>query len=638
MLSQIAHRGPDESGMFLSGPLAMGNVRLKIIDLEGGTQPICDQSQRYWIVFNGEIYNYLELKEELIKKGYRFQTKSDTEVLVQLFACYGKHCLDRLNGQFAFAIWDQKESQIFLARDRVGIRPLYYTFHNGSLLFASEIKAFLAYEDLSLQINPRSLQQTFTLWAPLSPQTAFKDVYEIPPAHYAIFRKGAWEVKRYWDLSFSSTQSISLSTALEEFETLLFDSVKLRLRSDVPVAAYLSGGIDSTATTRFIKLIQPENLQTFSIGFEDGSYDETLYQQEASHYLNTVHKRITCNNEDIARHFAETIWHGETPILRTAPVPMYLLSRLVRENGIKVVVTGEGADEMLAGYNIFKETLIRQFWARQPESRYRPLLLKKLYPYIPYIKNANPALLKMFFGYRLEETTSPIYSHMIRWNNTSRILHYLSPDLLNGSAHYLAQEEVQSILPNGFHSWTLLARAQWLEIHLFMSGYLLSSQGDRMAMAHSVEGRYPFLDHRIMKFCASLPEKFKLNGLTEKYLLKKLMHQKIPEAIIKRSKQAYRAPAAFKTLQGEFPDLIHSALNTEKIKQYGIFEPKATGDLLSRYLKGQAMSEIHNMALIGMASSQLLYQQFIDQPQKNKKGQRIDLQTKKVIIKEPGIF
>ncbi|MBS3776492.1 MAG: asparagine synthase (glutamine-hydrolyzing), partial [Bacteroidales bacterium] len=538
MLARIHYRGPDECGMLTSGHLLMGNVRLNIIDPEGGTQPLCDQTERYWIVFNGEIFNYIELREVLKKKGCRFKTQSDTEVLVQLYALYGEKALNKLNGQFAFAIWDKKTGSLFLARDHVGIRPLYYSWYKGTFLFGSEIKSILQFYKTSPEINPRALHQIFTFWAPLSPNTIFKDVYEVPPGHFLTIKKGKTEVKKYWQLNFSQTRDMNLSETMEEFNELLYDSVRLRLRSDVPVAAYLSGGIDSTATTRFIKEIQPQNLQTFSIGFEENQYDETNYQSKASKYLDTTHKQFICNNESIAEYFSKIIWHTEVPVIRTAPAPMYFLSRLVKKNDIKVVITGEGADEMLAGYNIFKETLIRNFWAKYPDSKYRPLLLKKLYPYIPYMANASPGMLKMFFGYRLEDTSSPFYSHLIRWNNTSKIKNFFSPELLNGHASYNPQEDIYSRLPDDFNTWTPLAKSQLLEINLFMSGYLLSSQGDRMAMANSVEGRYPFLDRRIMEYTASLPDNFKLNGLTEKFLLKKLMKDKIPSDIVKRSKQA----------------------------------------------------------------------------------------------------
>jgi asparagine synthase (glutamine-hydrolysing) len=617
MLAQIHYRGPDECGTFMSANVAMGNVRLNIIDLAGGTQPLSDENNRYWIVFNGEIYNYIELREELQKKGCKFRTKSDTEVLVQLFALYGESCLSMLNGQFAFAIWDKETKSLFLARDRVGIRPLYYAHYKDAFVFASEIKSILQFPVEQKGINIKALRQIFTFWVPLSPNTIFNDIFELPPGHYMKISNGKSEIKRYWQLDFSNKQNYSVTEAMEKFESLFLEAIKLRLRSDVPVAAYLSGGIDSTVTTSFIKEVQPNNLQTFSIGFEDPQFDETIYQDEASKFLQTDHKRFICRKKDIGEYFSDVIWHTEMPIMRTAPAPMYFLSRLVRDNGIKVVVTGEGADEMLAGYNIFKEVMIRQFWAKQPNSKYRPLLLKKLYPYIPYIRNASPGMLKMFFGYKLEETDSPVYSHLIRWNNTSKIESYLSSARFSDFDLYNPVEEILQFLPKDFNSWTPLSKAQWLEINFFMSGYLLSSQGDRMAMANSVEGRYPFLDHNVMEFCASLPDKYKLNGLTEKYLLKKIMLGRLPERIVKRPKQAYRAPISH-MLNGEgSSDFIKDMLSEHTIKQYDLFDFTKVNSLKHKFIHGNNISEIDNMALIGILSTQMIYNKFIQYASSN---------------------
>ena len=612
MMWQIRHRGPDESGVLHSQHILMGSVRLNIIDLKSGTQPLSDASGRFWIVFNGEIFNYLELKQELIGRGHSFLTESDTEVLVTLYAEEGPSCLNKLNGQFAFAIWDKQEEKLFLARDRVGIRPLYYTRQNRTWAFASEMKALLAVPGFQARLNQQALEQLFTLWTPLSPNTMLEGVYEVPPGHYMILKGDQPFLKSYWDLQFREKGSQSAAQATEEFRELFYDAVKIRLRSDVPVAAYLSGGIDSTATTSFIKEIDPKNLQTFSIGFEEADYDETRYQQEASRYLDTSHNRVSCSHEDIARNLFRVVWHTETPLIRTAPAPMYFLSNLVRRHGIKVVITGEGADEMLAGYNIFKETAIRQFWSKQPESKYRPLLLKKLYPYISYIQNANPGILRMFFGQNLQDTDSPFYSHQIRSDNTARIRNYLSKSMIHGYEMKNIQEDLEARLPDGFNKWPALSKAQWLEIHLFMSGYLLSAQGDRMAMANSVEGRYPFLDHRIMEYAASLPSRFKLNGLNEKYLLKKMMTNHIPENIIKRSKQAYRAPIS--SLLNGSSDRIRSILSPDKIRQFDMFDGEAVNRLTRKYSEGKNISETDDMALIGIISSQLFYEQFIHKP------------------------
>lgn len=613
MLSAIHYRGPDESGIYHSPFATMGNVRLSIIDISGGQQPLSDPTGRYWIVFNGEIFNYPELRRELEKKGCSFSTQSDTEVLVQLYAVYGKQCLSRLNGQFAFAIWDKMKEEMFFARDRVGIRPFFYNHsQDGVLTFGSEIKCIFQNKKLSPVFNPRNLSQVYTFWTSITPDTAFKDVYELPPGHYMVYSRKGIEIQQYWEINFADQDySISQADATDRFHELFSDSVRIRLRADVEVAAYLSGGIDSSATVSYIKDIEPGVLNTFSIGFEEKDFDESSYQKEAARYFDTRHKSISCSSKEIAENFPRVVWHSEIPMIRSAPTPMLLLSGLVRKNNIKVVITGEGADEMLAGYNIFKESKIRRFWASQPDSVIRPLLLKKLYPYLPQMQNANPAVLKMFFGFKLEDTNNPFYSHLLRWNNSNHIKKHFSDDVKSIVNGYSPFESLEARIPSGFDHWGSLEKSQWLESTIFMSGYLLSTQGDRMAMANSVEGRYPFLDYRLIEFLASLPDNLKLKGLNEKYLLKKLVHNKIPESIINRSKQAYRAPIKSVFLGEDTPEYVREMLQPAMIKKAGIFDSGSVSGLLAKIDKTGVSSEVENMALASIISTHLLFSQFI---------------------------
>lgn len=616
MLSVIRHRGPDESGIYTHNNVGLGSVRLSIIDLASGQQPLSDNSGKYWIVYNGEIFNYIELREELRKLGYTFKTSSDTEVVVQAYAHFGSKCLDKFNGQFAFAIWNKETQELFLARDRVGIRPLFYTLLNGSFYFCSEIKGLFQNPEIPRAISQKALSQIFTFWTTITPNTPFENINELPPGHYMLVNSRGITVKKYWELTFPEKgreEKITMNEATERFEELFKDAVRIRLRADVQVAAYLSGGLDSSVTTAFIKDIEPGVLNTFSIGFKEAEFDESSFQNEASAYFNTNHVAYSCTSEEIADSFIETIRHTEYPILRTAPAPMYLLSKKVRENGIKVVITGEGADEMLAGYNIFKEAKIRRFWARQPQSAIRPLLLTKLYPYLPIIKGANPNALKMFFGYKLTDTSNPFYSHILRWHNTSRIKNYFSKEFKSSVGDYDPMEEVESILTSQFDELGDLASSQFLESSIFMSGYLLSSQGDRMAMANSVEGRYPFLDHRIIEFCNALPENLKLNGLNEKFLLKKMMKGRIPESILTRSKQAYRAPILSSFFGPDSPGFVQELLSDNRLKDNGIFDEGHVSRLISKIKTGMNISEVDNMAVTGILSTQLLQQLFINE-------------------------
>jgi asparagine synthase (glutamine-hydrolysing) len=630
MIRVISHRGPDESGIYFSRYATLGNVRLSIIDIEGGQQPLSDLSGRFWIVFNGEIFNYKELRVALERKGNILKTKSDTEVLVQLYSNYGEKCLNMLNGQFAFAIWDKRKEELFIARDRVGIRPFFYNVSAGIFSFASEIKALFQQKEIVREILPESLSQVYTFWSTITPDTPFKGIFELPPGHYAIYNRKGLTIKKFWELSFNRAYpSISLQDAMDHFHELFSDAVRIRLRADVEVAAYLSGGIDSSATVAYIKKIEPGILNTFSIGFEEKDFDESAYQNEAAKYFDTTHKSMVCSAKDISDSFPRVIWHSETPILRTAPAPMLLLSELVRSNNIKVVVTGEGSDEILGGYDIFKEAIIKKFWASQPDSKIRPLLLKKLYPYLTQMKDINPTMLRMFYGYKLEDVKNPFYSHLLRWNNSNHIKKHFSGSLKQGLKNYSFLNELEKRLPENFESWDQLAKSQWLETTVFMSGYLLSSQGDRMSMANSIEGRYPFLDYRVIEFCSSLPSGFKLKGLNEKYLLKKLLKNKIPEAILNRSKQAYRAPIKSVFLSKDSSEYVKLMLSEKYFRKAGIFDFSSFTGLISKIDKTGVASEIDNMVLTSVVSTHMLYYQFIENY--NKEFQTVELKNLKII-------
>lgn len=617
MLSVIRHRGPDESGMYLGKDIGMGSVRLSIIDLQSGQQPISDESGNYWIVYNGEIFNYKELRNEIEKKGIRLKTHCDTEVVVQLYAMYGAKCLHQLNGQFAFCIWDKKKQELFLARDRVGIRPLFYWNQNNAFAFCSEIKGLFTLDDIERNISAASLSQVFTFWTTISPNTPFENVYELSPGHSMVVNKNKIKIEKYWSLDFPGKQSnysTTLPHAVEEFSDLLKDAVRIRLRADVPVAAYLSGGLDSSVTTSLIHEINPEVLNTFSIGFKEKEFDETSYQDEAAKYFNTNHTAFECSGEDIAEQFLNTIWHTEFPVLRTSPTPMLMLSKKVRERNIKVVITGEGADEFLAGYNIFKEAKIRRFWAKEPDSKFRYKLLSRLYPYLQQIKDSGSMASKMFFGYQLTDTDNPFYSHALRWHNTSRTKNFFSDNILESINTTNSVEMLYPQLPEDFMNWSDLAKSQYLEATIFMSGYLLSSQGDRVAMANSVEGRYPFLDYRVIEFCNQLPDNFKLNCLQEKFLLKKMSAGKIPTSITNRPKQPYRAPIASIFFGDKTPDYISELLSSSCIQSYGLFNPQKVNSLIHKMRQQKNISEVDQMAVAGILSTQLLYMMFIKNP------------------------
>lgn len=613
MLNIIKHRGPDEFGLYLDRYAGLGSARLSIIDLSTGQQPITNEDRTLWIVFNGEIYNYIELRAELEPQGHRFSTHSDTEVILHLYEDLGASCLEKLNGQFAIAIWDSTKKELFLARDRLGIRPLFYTQAPDAFLFGSEIKTLLLDPRIRANIDPNALSQAFTFWAPLAPRTIFTGIQELPPGHYMQVQQGKCSLSRYWQLDFPEAgheRRISIRDAIEELRALLTDAARLRLRADVKVASYLSGGIDSTFIARLIREYVPESLCTFSIAFEEAAFDERSYQEIATEYLATDHRRTECSNADIGQVFPQVVWHAEAPLLRASPAPMYLLSKLVRENNIKVVLTGEGSDEFLGGYNIYREDKARRFWARQPASTIRPLLLRKLYPYVSDLSRGGDAYLSAFFSQGLTDTDQLGYSHQIRWRNTSRLQRLFSADVLQQLEGYNPVAEFVQQLDDTISNWSSLAQAQYIEVASFMSPYLLSSQGDRMMAANSVEGRFPFLDHRVVEFCSSLPPQLKILGLHEKHLLKKSAEGLLPREIWHRHKQPYRAPI-HSAFFGQQQDYVEESLAPQAIQDGGYFAPESVRRLTAKCKSGKRVSEGDDMALIGVLSVQLLHQQFV---------------------------
>jgi asparagine synthase (glutamine-hydrolysing) len=367
--------------------------------------------------------------------------------------------------------------------------------------------------------------------------------------------------------------------------------------------------LDSSGITSLVKNKFNNRLRTFGIRFEQGEFDESKYQDCMIDVLKTDHTNLQATNENIGAVFSDVIWHCEKPLLRTAPAPLFMLSKTVRENGFKVVLTGEGADEVFGGYNIFRETLVRMFWARQPASKLRPLLIGKLYPYIfnePRLKHT----LQAFFAKGMENTEDPVYSHLIRWENTSRAKAFFSDDLKAAIGRYSGYEELKANLPESFDQWDHLSKAQFLEMQVFMSNYLLSSQGDRVAMANSVEIRLPYLDYRIIEFMGRVPPKYKIRGLKEKDLLKKVFRGVLPEVILNRPKHPYRAPILQSLLRGS-GDGMAGSLSPESLRTAGLFDMDKTGKLLNKLLRTNHATEVEGMALAGILSTQLVFQQFV---------------------------
>jgi asparagine synthase (glutamine-hydrolysing) len=617
MIEMVRHRGPDEHGVFVDREAGLAHARLSIIDLAGGQQPMVTQDGALAITFNGEIFNYLELRDELLAAGHRFATSSDTEVVLECYAEKGTECVHDFNGQWALAIWDARRRELFLSRDRMGIRPLYYTVTNGTLVFASEIKSILVHPAVSRALDRKALDQVFTFWHTIGDRTILEGIHELPPGHCMRFRAGKISTWPYWRLRYDYVnEELTEEAYAGRFLELLVDASRLRLRSDVPVGAYLSGGLDSSVITALINRFSDTPLRTFSVVFEDPEYDESVYQADVIRHLQCEHDETLCTYHDIGRALPEVVWHAEKPIVRAAPAPLYRLSGLVRDHGYKVVLTGEGADEVLGGYDIFKEAKIRRFWGAQPGSLRRPLLLKRLYPYMSNIQALPVAYLKSFFRVRPEDLSSPFFSHLPRWALTARLKTFFSPAVRSGLEGYDACEEYRALLPEGFERWCDFSQAQYLEATGLMPGYILSSQGDRMLMSHSVEGRFPFLDHRVVEFAATIPPRLRMKALDEKHILKIAARDLIPRSIRTRPKQPYRAPDAKSLFSGGGEpspcEYVRELLSPERISDYGVFHAPAVEKLVQKARRGAVIGARDNMALVGILSTQLVIDQFIN--------------------------
>lgn len=620
MIATLHHRGPDGVGYHLDGPVGLAHSRLAIIDLDGGAQPLCNEDGTVWVSFNGEIFNYPELRARLMQQGHRFSSRSDTEVLVHLYEEHGKAFLQELNGQFAIALWDSRAGQLLLARDTVGIRPLYYARQGRQLAFASEVKALFAVPGQMRDWDIDGLASTFSWWAALPPHTVFRGVENLPPGHLMIVDAEGDRIERWWEwpgpdseCDFSDFDSVDEDQLADELHALIIDAVRLQTRADVPVAAYLSGGLDSAIISAALMSQSATPLRSFSLTFDDAEFDESEHQNTLVSHLGTRHSSVSCSRADIAGSFARTVWHAETPLVRAAPAPMLHLAGSVRDAGYKVVLTGEGADEVFAGYDIFKEAKIRRFIAAQPDSHSRVRILERLYPYLKASPMATRAMSQRFFTQGADQIDRPWFAHTTRFSTTRRTFGFFSLERQEELRRWEPYTPLSRLLPDNIDTWPALARDQAVEASTLMSGYLLSSQGDRMAMAASIETRYPFLDPRVIAFGARLPVRLKMRGLIEKLMLRKAFARELPATITNRTKQPYRTQdsAAFFD-SGKPVDWVAEILDPSSIAQAGLFDATAVSRLVAKCNAGRAIGFGDNMAFMGVLSTMLVHRQFME--------------------------
>jgi len=583
MADQIIHRGPDDEGFFVENGVALGARRLKIIDLETGHQPQCNEDGTIWITYNGEIYNFLELRKELEGKGHRFKTKSDTETIVHLYEEEGEEGLKKLRGMFAFGIWDGRKRRLLLARDRIGKKPLYYTIIDSTIVFSSEIKGILKFGKIDRELDLNALDLYLTLEYIPSPLSIFKGIKKLMPGHYLIFDEKGVKEKSYWEL-----EKVEVPTDIDEIKErlreLIKESVKLRLISDVPLGAFLSGGIDSSSIVAMMHSLGTEPLMTFSIGFEEKSYNELKYARKIAELFKTQHHEFVLTPSAL-----ELIWelikYLDEPMSDFSIFPTYLVSKMARKY-VTVILSGDGGDELFGGYEHYLaekiERILRKYFFKIPHAIF-PLLSRFLPP-----KDVKKGIINRIKRFSDGLFFPPELSHF-RWmlyldNQTKRRLY--SPDFLSkierdGEIH--TREPFSSIFEK-MKSLDCINRELFLDLKSYLVDDIMVKV-DRMSMACSLETRAPLLDHKLVEFVFSLPGNLKVRGLTTKWIFKKSMEGILPKETIYRQKEGFSIPIK-KWLREEFRELMEDYLSEKRIRDGGLFNYSEIKRMKEEHIKG----------------------------------------------------
>ena len=609
MAGAIRHRGPDGYGIASGGGAGLVSTRLAIFDIPSGWQPMQGAHRDTVMVYNGEVFNHYELRRELEASGERFRTTSDTEIMLRLLDRDGPAALERCNGQWAIAHLDRPSRTLTLMRDRFGVRPLHYALlPDGGIVFSSEVKGILASGLVEARPDLEGIDEVFTFWAARPPRSAFAGIRLLPPGHLLVWRNGEIvEERAWWEPRYAVNAPAPEPEALGE---LLRDSVRLRLRADVPVGCYLSGGLDSSLTTALAVEQTEHQLRTFSLAFRDPLFDESAFQRQVAEELGTQHHVIEVGPAEITDAFQDVMRHLETPVIRSAGVPLYLLAQSTREQGITVVATGEGADELYWGYDLFKEAKLRAFCARDPDAAWRASLFDRLYPYFASTGGRRGETWRRFF-LDAGPASDPLFSHQTRIAATSGVKSLYSGDTRAALEGVDPLERLRDDLPEEFGRMSVLERAAYLELTTLLGNHLLAAQADRVGMAHGIEGRFPFLDHRVFEHSVASPPRDKMVGLREKLAVRRVAAGVVPPIVAQRPKQPYRAPEAAAFFADE-PEWVTERLSSEAVRAVGIYDERAVAGLVRRCRAGRATGFRENMALMGVLSTQVWHEHFCD--------------------------
>lgn len=604
MTDVIAHRGPDGEGQHVTGSVGLGHRRLSIIDLNTGTQPMCNEDGTVWIAFNGEIYNFPELRDELVAKGHKFKSSTDTEVIVHLYEELGAESVARLQGMFAFAIWDKRSQLLLLARDRVGIKPLYYVNTGRALLFGSEIKSLLVDPSVGRRISARGIDRFLTYYYLPGNETLFEGIYKLDPGHYLTVRNGRITKRQYWDLNFEmSSRWTSFDDAVEALQELLRSTVKNHMISDVPVGVLLSGGVDSTGVLRYAAEQTNDRIGTFTVGFAGAEFaDERPYARIAAQQYGTVHQEITISADQFFDVLPKYVWHMEEPVCEPPAIALYLVSRLAHESSVKVLLSGEGGDEAFGGYNKYRNLLALEGL----KSAFGPArsLLRFGFEALGYLGAKRIQKYASF----VDKPLSQYYFSCTATPDTpfNRLKHILyKKDFVDLLGLQISDEPTRRLFKQSeglplLHQILSVDTKTWLPDDLLV-------KADKMTMATSVELRVPLLDSQVLEFAACLPPQFKVKGWQTKRILKAALKGSVPRAILKRKKTGFPVPYD-RWLKNELKEFVFETILNRDSALRNYFSEHALFQLLQMHQRGQGYSqEVFSLLVL-----ELWHQQFIN--------------------------
>jgi len=589
MRDSLTHRGPDDAGMFVDGPVGLGHRRLSIVDLAGGHQPMSNEDGRVWIVYNGEVYNHRDLRPDLEARGHQYQTSSDTETIIHLYEEHGPRAVEQLRGMFAFAIWDAPRRRLVLARDRLGIKPLYYTLSNdGVICFASEIKALLEARQVRAELNYDALADYAANRYTSGEETLFHGVKRLLPGHTLVWTNGRVEIERYWEVSFEKSEArLTEKQYVEQFSELFQESVRLRLMADVPLGMFLSGGIDSSAIVSAMSGMVSEPIKTFSVAFEEREANELEYARTVSRAFGTDHHEIVVSPEQFFDALPAMVYQEDEPIAHPSSIPLYFVSKLAAEH-VKVVLTGEGSDELLAGYDKYRKTVYNLALGRAYHNTMPASVRNAVERAILKLKGSSRIRQKLSRTFlclepRIEDIYFDNFSVFSRASQRRLFTRETREQMLESDPY-----EAPLALLAVADSVSLLDQLLAADLKTYLHELLMKQ--DQMSMAASIESRVPFLDHKLVEFAAALPENMKLRGLTTKYILRKAMKNRLPREILKRRKMGFPVPVG-SWLRNKFSHVVDEYVLSPRALERGIFEPGFVRELVTRHNAGENHSE-----------------------------------------------